>query len=277
MHETTRESAIDLKSSENFTKISGFTVKTSDRAIFEPTVDPAFYVSPDRKEMLDVVGTLAKVSPQNVLLTGPQGCGKTELAIWFAAKYGKPCIIMNCATIRETKDWFGYRDAKAGTLSWHKSDFVRAIEAGNVVVVLDEFNRLHTTLHNSIYPLLDARRCTYVEEIGEMIQVGKGTVFIATANIGVAHVGTHTLDSAIEDDTLVANDLAGFLAGHPTIRHIFFNGAKAESCFRRHIKLAWPEREMAFTRLPSTSPAHAGRSFEQKLAAWRTVANALAD
>ncbi len=86
-----------------------------------------------------------------------------------------------------------------------------------------------------------------------------------------------SLDSAIEDDTLVANDLAGFLAGHPTIRHIFFNGAKAESCFRRHIKLAWPEREMAFTRLPSTSPAHAGRSFEQKLAAWRTVANALAD
>jgi hypoxanthine-DNA glycosylase len=84
-----------------------------------------------------------------------------------------------------------------------------------------------------------------------------------------------SLDSAIEDDTLVANDLAGFLAGHPAIRHVFFNGAKADSCFRRHIKLAMPEREIAFTRLPSTSPAHAGRSFEQKLLAWRAVADAL--
>ena len=86
-----------------------------------------------------------------------------------------------------------------------------------------------------------------------------------------------SLDSAIEDDTLVANDLAGFLAGHPAIRHVFFNGAKADSCFRRHIKLAMPEREIAFTRLPSTSPAHAGRSFEQKLLAWRAVADALKD
>ena len=86
-----------------------------------------------------------------------------------------------------------------------------------------------------------------------------------------------SLDSAIEDDTLVANDLAGFLAGHPAVRHVFFNGAKAESCFRRHIKLALPQREIAFTRLPSTSPAHAGRSFEQKLQDWRAVADALAD
>jgi len=86
-----------------------------------------------------------------------------------------------------------------------------------------------------------------------------------------------SLDSAIEDDTLVANDLAGFLAGHPAIRYIFFNGAKAESCFRRHIKLAMPQREIAFTCLPSTSPAHAGRSLEQKLAAWRVVADVLKD
>jgi hypoxanthine-DNA glycosylase len=84
-----------------------------------------------------------------------------------------------------------------------------------------------------------------------------------------------SLDAAIAESSLVANDLAGFLAGHAAIRHIFFNGAKAESCFRRHIKLAMPESEIAFTRLPSTSPAHAGFPFEQKLAAWQVVAEAL--
>jgi G:T/U-mismatch repair DNA glycosylase len=34
-------------------------------------------------------------------------------------------------------------------------------------------------------------------------------------------------------------------------------------------------RDIRFARLPSTSPAHAGRSFEEKLAAWRAVARAL--
>ncbi len=84
-----------------------------------------------------------------------------------------------------------------------------------------------------------------------------------------------SLDSAIDDDSLVANDLGGFLAAHAEIRHVFFNGAKAESCFRRHIKLTMAEPQIGFARLPSTSPAHAGMPFEKKLEAWRAVTRAL--
>ena len=86
------------------------------------------------------------------------------------------------------------------------------------------------------------------------------------------------LDTAIDDE--VANDLAEFLVTHTAIGHVFFNGAKAESCFRRHVRrhvtLALPERRIAFARLPSTSPAHARLSFEGKLDAWRAVTRALA-
>ena len=78
-----------------------------------------------------------------------------------------------------------------------------------------------------------------------------------------------SLDSAIDDNSLVANDLAGFLVAHAGIRHIFFNGSKAESCFRRHIRFAMAERRIGFTRLPSTSPAHAALPFARKLEAWR--------
>ena len=85
-----------------------------------------------------------------------------------------------------------------------------------------------------------------------------------------------SLDSAIADDSLVANDLPGFLATHAEIHHVFFNGAKAESCFRRHIKLTMAEPQIGFARLPSTSPAHAGLSFERKLEAWRAITRALA-
>lgn len=84
-----------------------------------------------------------------------------------------------------------------------------------------------------------------------------------------------SLDSAIEDDSLLPNDLAGFLADHPAVSHIFFNGAKAESCFRRHVRLPEASRDIGLTRLPSTSPAHAGRSFAEKLAAWQAVRAAL--
>ena len=73
------------------------------------------------------------------------------------------------------------------------------------------------------------------------------------------------------------NDFEAFFRDHSRIDAIFFNGSKAESAFRRHI-LPLPEQlqsRFRFARLPSTSPAHAGRSFAQKLAAWRAVTRAL--
>jgi hypoxanthine-DNA glycosylase len=86
-----------------------------------------------------------------------------------------------------------------------------------------------------------------------------------------------SLDTSIRSESEQANDFAGFFRRHAGIHTIFFNGQKAESLFRRHA-LAQVEmlgRDIRFARLPSTSPAHAGRSFEEKLAAWRAVARAL--
>jgi double-stranded uracil-DNA glycosylase len=82
-----------------------------------------------------------------------------------------------------------------------------------------------------------------------------------------------SLDSAIEVDSEAPNDFPSFLHSHPGIQCIFFNGQKAESAFRRHALplVAKLDRPFSFARLPSTSPAHAGRSFAQKLAAWRAV------
>jgi hypoxanthine-DNA glycosylase len=86
-----------------------------------------------------------------------------------------------------------------------------------------------------------------------------------------------SLDSAIVRSTMVVNDVAGFLAAHPRIRLICFNGTTAAALFRRRVQpwLApeWTTVDMHV--LPSTSPAHAALRFEQKLARWSAALSEL--
>lgn len=88
-----------------------------------------------------------------------------------------------------------------------------------------------------------------------------------------------SMDHAIDAASLRPNDFAAFFARHRRIARVFFNGHTAESLFRRHVLKTLGERadSLDFARLPSTSPAHAGRSFAQKLAAWQAVMEAMSD
>lgn len=78
-------------------------------------------------------------------------------------------------------------------------------------------------------------------------------------------------DSAIEEGTRVANDFQDFFREHSSIALVCFNGGEAERSFRRQVLGDLGDRPMRLVRLPSTSPAYAVLSFEQKLDAWRAV------
>ena len=69
------------------------------------------------------------------------------------------------------------------------------------------------------------------------------------------------------------NDFNTFFSRHGEIGHVFFNGAKAESMYVRHVipHLDPAAAAIPRARLPSTSPANAGMSFEEKLSAWRSA------
>ena len=80
-----------------------------------------------------------------------------------------------------------------------------------------------------------------------------------------------SLDAHIETDSQVPNDFNAFFLQHPDITHVFFNGTKAEQCFLKQVIPTLKPGPLRYQRLPSTSPANAGTSFEQKLLAWRSV------
>lgn len=80
-----------------------------------------------------------------------------------------------------------------------------------------------------------------------------------------------SLDADIDDGSLIPNDFAAFFRRHPQITHVFFNGSKAEQCYRKHVLPFIGTVPVEYLRLPSTSPANASLSYERKLDAWRAV------
>ncbi len=81
-----------------------------------------------------------------------------------------------------------------------------------------------------------------------------------------------SLDSAIDGGSVTANDIEGFLASHPAISDVLFNGATAETHYRRHVlPTLSTHRDIRHRRLPSTSPAHAAISRAEKRRIWRAA------
>lgn len=71
------------------------------------------------------------------------------------------------------------------------------------------------------------------------------------------------------------NDFVALLRQHENIERVFCNGSKAFDLWRRLVVpqlLSELGRDLPRVRLPSTSPANASQSVEEKLEAWRAVA-----
>jgi len=86
-----------------------------------------------------------------------------------------------------------------------------------------------------------------------------------------------SLDSAIESESIVANDFEIFLGQYQNIKCIFFNGSKAEQEFNKRVLplISESHKELNYQRLPSTSPAHAAITRQEKLRQWMMVKDCL--
>ena len=77
-------------------------------------------------------------------------------------------------------------------------------------------------------------------------------------------------EGSLDSDIQMAepNNIDGLLKIYPKIKSIVFNGKYAEKFYKKHQKIS---SEIKYLSMPSTSPANARLSFEQKLQIWSAI------
>jgi TDG/mug DNA glycosylase family protein len=82
-----------------------------------------------------------------------------------------------------------------------------------------------------------------------------------------------SLDADIVAASIVPNRIAHFLHEHPAVRTVYFNGAAAETLYMRYVRPGLGDAlgDLAYIRLPSTSPANARLTAAAKLARWSVL------
>ncbi len=123
---------------------------------------------------------------------------------------------------------------------------------------------------NSFWPIMASiagfdSTAAYDERVAALTNAG-----IAVWDVLRSCVRPGSLDSAIATGTRVPNDFQSFFDAHPGVCLVCFNGSEAQQSYKRLVLPGLRARDMRYTRLPSTSPAHPV-ALAQKLAAWRAA------
>ncbi len=79
-----------------------------------------------------------------------------------------------------------------------------------------------------------------------------------------------SLDAAIKMNSIKTNDFKSFYTQYKNINKVCFNGAKAEAIYKKYVipQIKNQCEHLEYSKLPSTSPAYAAMTVEQKTLCW---------
>jgi nitric oxide reductase NorQ protein len=143
----------------------------------------------------------------NILLDGPQGCGKTVVAREIATALDMQFVFFNCSAVVEPTDFFATIQVRASESGQPVTDFVKteileALEEAadqpnrRYLVFLDELNRCQESARNALMPALDATRRVFNPITNAFIEIPDNVQFIAAVNRGSEFSGTFGIDAA---------------------------------------------------------------------------------
>jgi MoxR-like ATPase len=145
-------------------------------------------------------------SGMNILLDGPQGCGKTVLARSIAESLGMRFIYFNCSAVIEATDFMASlqlttQDHQVVT-RFIKSEILLAFETAKAnnrvhyLVFLDELNRCPENARNALMPVLDSTRRIFNPIDNTFLEISDNIQFIAAVNQGNEFTGVFGIDAA---------------------------------------------------------------------------------
>lgn len=173
-------------------------VKVAVAQATSPSPLSGYFISDDLRLAFTTLHKISNANPEQsakLVILGPSGYGKTTIPQLFAKQTGRGYYDMNCGSVRDPEEWYGYREAKDNSTVFIESEFIKAVQQDNMVIVLNELNRVEPWLHNALYPLLDDTHGSTVH--GQTFKVGKGVIFVATMNTGHKHTGIFEADAAL--------------------------------------------------------------------------------
>jgi midasin (ATPase involved in ribosome maturation) len=137
-------------------------------------------------------------NPQNLMLYGPSGTGKTMLAQWVAKQLGMSCIQADMSEdMRRSNVIGGLKTTEENGVmvtKWKQGFAGEAIECANqnpngCILVLEEGNQPRGEIQKLVNGLLDYRRAVYVSELGKYLRLKKGAKLMVIMTLNPAGDG----------------------------------------------------------------------------------------